>query len=459
MTRAAIYCRISADKEGRALGVARQEADCRALAERLGWTVVEVFTDNDTSAFSGKVRPQYRRLLEAVRTGAVTAVLAYAPDRLYRRLADLAEFIDTVTAARCQVQTVAAGEIDLSTASGRQTAKLLGVIAEGESDRTGERIRRKLAERHALGLPHGGQRPYGWEPGRTTIREPEAEVIRWGVKQTLAGVPIRTQFRELNERGVTNAGGGAWTHATYRGVITQARHAGLMRDGSPGAWPAIVTPEDHRALLRLLGDPSRVSTPGRAGKLHLLSGIARCALPGCGLPMRVGKASKGGYQVLRCYPSGHVQRRLDHVQEFVLLVIAERLRLPDARRLLAADANEGARTAREAAEQEAGRLRRVIEEAAAEHAQAGLPMRVLAAYLAPLQEQLEVAEEAATPAPDRSAVLEGLLGTDDPGAAFLALPVARQRTVIDLLVTIRIGKGPRGNVFRPDGIEIKRREV
>lgn len=456
MVKAAIYTRISADREGRALGVARQESDCRALAERLGWTVLEIYQDNDTSAFSGKARPKYRQMLDDVRSGKVAAVLAYAPDRLYRRLADLAEFIDVVTAARCAVQTVAAGEIDLSTAAGRQTAKLLGVIAEGESDRTGERIKRKLAERHGQGLPHGGQRPYGWEPDRVHIRESEAEVIRWAVKQTLGGVPIRTQFRELNARGVTNASGKPWTHSTYRGVITHARHAGLMRDGSPGAWPAIVSPEQHRALLRILSDPSRVTTPGRAGRLHLLSGIATCAL--CGRPLRVGR-SKGKrtatYDVYRCYPGAHVTRHREHVEEFVLAVIAERLRRPDAVRLLAQDADEDARAAREAAESEAGRVRLLIDQAAAEHARSGLPFSALAAYTAELREQLSVAEAAAMPPQDRSAALGDVVDADDRGAAFLALPVDRQRVVIELLVTIEIGRGPRGNVFRPDGIDIE----
>ncbi|MER5688882.1 hypothetical protein [Streptomyces sp. NPDC002205] len=34
--RAAIYCRISQDRGGAGLGVARQEEDCRALCARLG---------------------------------------------------------------------------------------------------------------------------------------------------------------------------------------------------------------------------------------------------------------------------------------------------------------------------------------------------------------------------------------------------------------------------------------
>ena len=56
-----IYVRISQDRQGAELGVVRQEADCRALCERKGWSVVEVYADNDTSAYSGAPRPAWDR--------------------------------------------------------------------------------------------------------------------------------------------------------------------------------------------------------------------------------------------------------------------------------------------------------------------------------------------------------------------------------------------------------------
>ncbi|MBC7462720.1 MAG: recombinase family protein, partial [Actinobacteria bacterium] len=51
--RVAIYCRISDDREGSGLGVARQEEDCRALANKRDWSVEQVFVDNDISAYWG----------------------------------------------------------------------------------------------------------------------------------------------------------------------------------------------------------------------------------------------------------------------------------------------------------------------------------------------------------------------------------------------------------------------
>jgi site-specific DNA recombinase len=92
--KAAIYCRISDDREGSGLGVTRQEADCRALAQTRGWTVTRVYVDNDISlAYSGKPRPSYKQLLSAMREKEFEAVITWHTDRLHRSPVELEEFI------------------------------------------------------------------------------------------------------------------------------------------------------------------------------------------------------------------------------------------------------------------------------------------------------------------------------------------------------------------------------
>jgi len=91
--RAAIYVRFSADPQGTALGVERQRADCEALCERRSWKVAEVYVDNDVSATSSKPRPAYARLLEDIDAGVVDAVVVWDLDRLYRKPAELEDFM------------------------------------------------------------------------------------------------------------------------------------------------------------------------------------------------------------------------------------------------------------------------------------------------------------------------------------------------------------------------------
>lgn len=138
--RAAIYARISLDKVGEAAGVGRQIDACRHLAALEGWSVDEVLVDNDLSAYSGACRPEYERLLDLVRRREIDVIIAYHPDRLYRRLADLVELTKVVASAGVEIRTVAAGHVDLNTASGRFTAQVLGAAAEHESARIGERV-------------------------------------------------------------------------------------------------------------------------------------------------------------------------------------------------------------------------------------------------------------------------------------------------------------------------------
>jgi DNA invertase Pin-like site-specific DNA recombinase len=123
--RAGIYCRISSDPKGLRAGVERQEADCRAFAERMAWAVSEVYVDNDISAYSGKPRPAYDRLLDDVRAGVVMAVVAWHNDRLHRSPVELETFISLVEQTGAAVAVVEGGSYDLTSPDGRPRLALL----------------------------------------------------------------------------------------------------------------------------------------------------------------------------------------------------------------------------------------------------------------------------------------------------------------------------------------------
>ncbi|GAB3185883.1 DNA invertase Pin-like site-specific DNA recombinase [Micromonospora palomenae] len=451
MTTAAIYVRISSDATGEGLGVARQEADCRALADRLGWTVTEVYRDNDISAYSGKVRPDYERLLSNVEAGTVRGLIAWHPDRLHRSPKELERFIDLAERTGLQVQTCQSGAVDLTTPSGRMVARMLGATARYESEHKAARIRRKLAENAAAGKPHGGHRPYGWEPDRLTIRESEAAVIREAASRVLAGEPLRSIFRDLNARGLHNASGKPWTHPTFRNVLLHARHAGLREHNGQemgvAAWPAIIPPETWRAVRRVLNNPDRVTTPGRAGRLHLLSGIAVCGV--CGSPLRVGHSKST--EAYRCMASACVSRRRDRLEEYVEAVVIARLSRPDAAALLAPDDDGGER---ERAAQAAERVRQRLDDAAASFAAGVITARQLATITGQLRPELAALEAAAAPPPDRASVLGDLLSSDDVTGAWERLSPDARRTVVRLLMEIKVSRGRRGPGFSTDGIEI-----
>lgn len=277
---AAIYCRISTDRDGRGLGVARQEADCRALCGQRDWEVAGVYIDNDISASSGKRRPEYERLLDDVKNGRVGAIVAYHNDRLLRSPRELEDFIDVVEMVGAEVATVIGGEYDLATGTGKMSARIVGAVARAESDRLKERIRRKHLELAQAGKDSGGgHRPFGFERDRVTIVEVEAELIREAAARVLAGGSVRGVCADWTEHGVLSSTGRPWTPHVIRRMLLAARiagkreHKGLVTDAE---WPAIVDVATWTRLRALLLDPGRRvnGNPRR----YLLTGLAWCAL-------------------------------------------------------------------------------------------------------------------------------------------------------------------------------------
>lgn len=291
ITAAAIYTRISQDRSGEALGVERQREDCERLARANGWPVVDRYSDNDVSAYSGKRRREYERLLSDIEGGRVDAVLAWHPDRLHRSPKELERFIDVVEAAGAAVHTVTAGIVDLSTPDGRMIARMLGATARRESEHNAERIARKHEELAQRGEPiRGGTRPFGLSADWSTIVEPEAALIREAVARVLDGGGIRGIAKDWQRRGIKTPAGNAWRATPLRRMLTSAHLAGLREhkgyekgrrrtEGAitKGTWPAIIDRPTLDRLRIILRDPSRRTVTVNARR-YLLSGLLECGL-------------------------------------------------------------------------------------------------------------------------------------------------------------------------------------
>lgn len=331
--RAAIYARISEDRTGAGLGVGRQEEDCRALAERRGFLVSEVFTDNDISAYSGRQRPGYQRMLRVMAEGRIDVVLAWHADRLTRSLVELEEYINVSEKSGIGTIMVQSGEYDLSTSSGRMTARIIGAVSRQESEHKAERIRRKAQELAMAGKWTGGLRPFGWqiENGIPTLDADEAAVIRDAHSHVLAGLSLGSFIQQLAERGIKTSRGGSWSYATLRQMLLRPRNAGLAvwkgEIVGESEFPAIVERHIWEATRAILQDPGRKRS--RTNKVkHLLAGIALCE---CLQPVKSGQVPdrKGDkHNIYRCSESGpgHVYKRMshvdDHVERHILMFLA-----------------------------------------------------------------------------------------------------------------------------------------
>lgn len=438
--KAAVYVRISRD-DGTALGVARQEKDCRELAERKGWTVANVYSDNDISAYSGVVRPAYEAMMADVRAGRVQAIVCWDTDRLSRKPVELEALIDLAEQLGVQLASCA-GEIDLASPQGRLVARIKAGVARHESEQSSRRIKRAALQRAQEGRPHG--RPaYGWRrvDGIDKIEPSEAEIIREIAQRVIAGESLRGIAHDLNQRGKPSPLGHPWEAATLRQVVLRERNAGLRRHQKKvigkGNWEPIFSEDTYNRVVAVLRDPARKTTTTRTYQ-HLLSGIATCGK--CGGFVRVLKNHQAkSYCCTVCFG---VRRKVEDVDRVVLKYVVGRLNKPDA---LAAFVPE---TDHEAVEEMAS-LRAKLDLVADQFANDEIDGEQLTRITSTLRARLaEVEGRITRTMPELS---------DIRAEDFTDYPLERQRAVIELLCEIKLMPLGSGKSFSPESVSIAAR--
>ena len=146
----------------------RQREDCVRLCEAKGWGWAE-YMDNDTSATSRKPRPSYERMLTDIRNGAISAVVVWDLDRLYRKPRELEDLIDLAEVGCVALATVT-GDIDLCTDNGGTYARIKAATARGETERKVARMERRYRQDAERGVPTVGRVPSGTRPTRSWTR-------------------------------------------------------------------------------------------------------------------------------------------------------------------------------------------------------------------------------------------------------------------------------------------------
>lgn len=457
--RVATYCRISDDRGGQALGVKRQGEDCEALVEARGWQLARRFVDNDMSAYSGKPRPGYAQLLDAVRGGLVDGIVAWHPDRLHRSPGELEDFLTVVEQHDVVVETVRAGKWELSTPSGRMTARILGSVARGESEHKSDRVRRALEQRADMGRSHG-RVAYGWT--RTvlpdgskveTVNDAQAALVRDLALRIVRGESLRSIVTDLNTRGIPSPAGKPWAKVMLRHVVCRERNVGLrVYRGEvigPGDWPPILDRALWEQLRAVLADPSR-RTSASSAAVHLLSGLARCGV--CGGPMRA--AVNRTVPSYRCADRSCVSRNRADLDALVTGLVVERLSRPDAAALFAPVDDRAREAASEAAE-----VRARLDNAADDYADGAIDREQFHRITERLRPRLDAAQARARVV-DSSPLLSGLVGARDVQSVWDSLPLSRRRGAVDLLLTVSVLRTkPGARTFDPGCVEIQWRSA
>jgi DNA invertase Pin-like site-specific DNA recombinase len=459
--QAVVYARISKDRTGAKLGVDRQEQDCRELAAQLNWTVTEVFTDNDLSAYSGKHRPGYEAMCKALESGRAQAVIAWHADRLHRRPIELEDFIDLCDRKAIDVRTVKSGGLDFSDPSGKMVARMLGAAARHEVDHMVERAKRAKEQAAVAGKFRGGRRAFGYEKhGMETVPE-EAAAIRAAAEAVLTGVSLSQIARQWNEQGQkTSYGGKEFTSKEVRKVLLRPRNAGIvLHEGKrigTGQWAAILDRDTFAALEALLRNPSRRTSGGFERKYQ---GTGTYVCGRCGAKMAIAgqnyTQSHGWRRAYACSAAKHLVRDAEHLDNYIDQLVVRHLSEPDSALVLGGPSGDEVATLH--AQREGLRTRKndlavmfADKEIDAEQLTSGT--KEFRALIADIDTRLAAARAA-------SAVANLVLAGDDLEATWAATSPDVRGKIIQELMTVTVlpsgrGRRPGGDYFDPHSIEI-----
>jgi DNA invertase Pin-like site-specific DNA recombinase len=293
--RAAIYLRISQDAAGDGLAIDRQRADCEAIADRNGWTVVRRYSDTLSASKRSTVRPEYEQMKADFLAGEFDALVTWDLDRLTRQPRQLEDWVD-LAEDRGLIILTANGEADLSTDAGRRFARIKAAVARQEVERKSARQKAQTAQRHQAGLPRGGAGRFGYLKGNRVADPKTAPLVVWLFEHIAAGGSVNSAAKHLTE--VT---GTLWRTGRVRLTLQNPAYGGEIPHGiydysgktkrllrtevvpAADGVEALVSAELAATVRALLDDPTRRTGPGPAPR-HVLSGIAKCGV--CGSRMK-----------------------------------------------------------------------------------------------------------------------------------------------------------------------------
>ena len=234
-SRVALYARVSSQEQAvEGVSIEAQISALHSYAQSQGWEIAGEYID---AGYGGGTddRPNLKRLLLDARRDNFGIIAVAKLDRFSRNLRLLLNNLYELE--QLGIKFVATQEsLDTATPYGKFAMQLMGVIAEFERGRIGERMRDSRRYLTAQGKWAGGRALYGyrWLSGEErweTVPE-EVKVIRYiyelYLEEKLGMLPI---YIRLNEEGYRTRAGALWNYVSVHRVLTHPGYKGQHQLG------------------------------------------------------------------------------------------------------------------------------------------------------------------------------------------------------------------------------------
>ncbi len=371
--KAAIYCRLSEEDKNKqnatddSGSIQNQKAMLRDYADRMGWELYGIYSDDDYAG-SDRKRPEFQRLLADAQEKKFDIILCKTQSRFTRELELVERYIHGLFPIWGIRFVSIVDNADTANKGNKKSRQINGLVNEWYLEDMSESIKSALDSRRKNGFHIGSFALYGYKKdpdlkGHLIIDEEAAAVVREVFALFSRGYGKTAIARMLNDRGIPNPteykrrqglrfglppskNGTLWKYFAISDMLTNETYIGNLVQGkyeSISYKTSINRPRPKEKWFRVEGTHEPIidralwervqkmiaerAKPFKVGTIGLFAKKVRCA--SCGYVMRSSKS--GGRHFLQCpvrhYAKGACEGAFISVDKLERLVVAELKRL------------------------------------------------------------------------------------------------------------------------------------
>ena len=317
-TPAALYARVSSERQDVDLSVAAQMRALRDYARKNGYLVAREYVDE---AESGRIadRPEFRKMIDAAsKTDApFREILVWKFSRFTRKREHAVAFKSMLR--RKGVRVVSITEQADDTPTGKLLEGIIESVDEFYSENLAQEVTRGMREAASRGFWVASRTPYGYNrvmvqdgaKKRPTLEpDPDAsQIVKRIFDMAEAGTGMLKVAQALNDEGIASPAGKLWSKNGIHFILRNEVYTGALVWGTNGkgkdepvrvekAFPSIVSKTRFRLVNRLMRSRApKVAHPRRVGSTYLLSGLVKCKACNRALSGQDAKSGQFAYYV------------------------------------------------------------------------------------------------------------------------------------------------------------------